>query len=277
MRYLLFTLLCLLHSAILISQENLSDLSNKEQSLKLRFDSVRKPGSDSVRLVWMDQFRDSLARLLESPASFNYPFDSLKNIGRIESPDQFFRLFSWNMLIGTDSFKNYCIIQFKPQKNSSCRIAVLHDNSEIDQAGNLALTSKNWYGALYYRIIPFTSGGKTYYTVLGLDTYSPYISKKVIDILYINNDEVFLGAPLFNAKGKTFSRVVFSFSARISMMLNYDERLKTIVFDHLSPSDPRYAGQFEYYGPDFSYDGFLLTKDHWEFVEDVKPNRPVRK
>ncbi|NJK97401.1 MAG: hypothetical protein HC905_23045 [Bacteroidales bacterium] len=60
------------------------------------------------------------------------------------------------------------------------------------------------------------------------------------------------------------------------MMLNYDEMLKSIVFDHLAPSESRYTGQYEFYGPDFSFDGLIFKENQWVLVEDVKPNRPAR-
>ena len=44
------------------------------------------------------------------------------------------------------------------------------------------------------------------------------------------------------------------------MMLRYDDKLKMIVFDHLSPSKPSYEGKYQYYGPDFSYDGLIFEK-----------------
>lgn len=248
-----------------------------ESSLKVQFDSLKGETSDSVKLATMDSIQQKLAKFLENPATYTFPFDSLKHIGKIKSPDDAFRIFTWNIFLEIDSFKNFCLIQLKPEKEKPCPIFILHDQSNIDQAGNKTLTAENWYGAMYYKIIPQKIHSKHYYTLLGLDSYSPYISKKVIDVLYFENDQPLFGAPVFYISGKPIYRKVFSFSARISMMLNYDEILKMIVFDHLSPSETRYTGQFEYYGPDFSFDGFQFIKNQWQFVEDVKPNRPARK
>jgi hypothetical protein len=47
------------------------------------------------------------------------------------------------------------------------------------------------------------------------------------------------------------------------MNLSYNEKMKMIVFDHLSPSESKYAGQYMYYGPDFSYDGLLFKDKKW--------------
>ena len=54
------------------------------------------------------------------------------------------------------------------------------------------------------------------------------------------------------------------------MMLNYQAKEATIVMDHLSPRDASFKNNFEYYGPDFSYDGFKLMNGRWRFIEDMQ-------
>ncbi len=247
-----------------------------EKLLRVKFDSVKAVGSDSLKQEVMKRIENEFTTYLKKASSYSYTFDSLKLVGKVKSPDNEFRIFNWNVTVG-EGLQNFCIIQFNPKKENECRVIVLKDNSDIDKVGDAALVPSAWYGALYYKIIPVKFGSQTYYTLLGFDSFSPYISKKVIDVLYFKEGIPFLGAPVFHSKGKSYSRVVFSFSARITMMLNYDEVLKTIVFDHLSPSEPRYSGQFEYYGPDFSFDGFVLSEKHWVYSEDIKPNRPAPK
>ena len=254
-----------------------ASFSSFELSFRTKLDSVKALHSDSLVLAGMQTLQNELISFLENPVSFNYPLDSIYNIGKVKSPDEQFRLISWNVLINKNSFKNYCLIQLKPEKEENCKIVVLADNSNIDSVGNKTLIPEKWYGALYYKIIPSKLNGETYYILLGLDSNSAYISKKIIDVLTFDNEKVTLGAPIFNVAGKLVSRKVFSYSARQSMMLNYDDNIKTIVFDHLSPSESRYNGQFEYYGPDFSFDGFQYNKKEWLFVEDVKPNKPLER
>lgn len=267
----LFVSLCLISVR---AQEIPASFADFEKSFRVKFDSARALDTDSSLLTAMKSLQDSLVFFLANPLSYSYPFDSLKSVGKVNSPDNEFRLITWNVELTTDAFRNYCIIQKKPGKNSECPVIVLEDNTHIDSVGNMALTEKKWYGALYYKIVPAKINGQNYYTLLGFDSFSPYVSKKVIDVLYFNDDKAFIGAPVFNVSGKNVARMVFSFSARISMMLNYDNNIQTIVFDHLAPSETRYTGQPEFYGPDFSFDGFLYTKKFWQFIEDVKPNRP---
>ena len=42
-----------------------------------------------------------------------------------------------------------------------------------------------------------------------------------------------------------------------------------IVFDHLSPRSDSQKGQFQYYGPDMSFDAFVFEKGKWTYKKDV--------
>ena len=53
------------------------------------------------------------------------------------------------------------------------------------------------------------------------------------------------------------------------MSLKYNNELKMIVFDHLSPFESRYQGVYQFYGPDFSYDGLEFNKGIWRLISDV--------
>ena len=42
-----------------------------------------------------------------------------------------------------------------------------------------------------------------------------------------------------------------------------------IIMDHLAPEDSRFEGQYQFYGPDFSYDALEFKKGEWVFQRDV--------
>jgi hypothetical protein len=54
------------------------------------------------------------------------------------------------------------------------------------------------------------------------------------------------------------------------MSLRYDPQKKMIVFDHLSPTKPSLEGQYEFYGPDFTYDGLKFEKGVWEHYQNIE-------
>ena len=69
--------------------------------------------------------------------------------------------------------------------------------------------------------------------------------------------------------GKVKKRILFEYKAGVVMHLRYNEESNVIIFDHLSPSDPNLEGQFEFYGPDFSYDMFEFKEGKWNYVKEI--------
>ena len=57
-------------------------------------------------------------------------------------------------------------------------------------------------------------------------------------------------------------------------MLRWEKKKKMIVFDHLSPAAIRYNGIYEFYGPDFSVDGYKFKKGKWRYFNDIDVRNP---
>ena len=64
-------------------------------------------------------------------------------------------------------------------------------------------------------------------------------------------------------------RLVFEYSAELSSSIRYNAQLKMIVFDHLAPLHPLYHGNYQFYGPDGSYDGLRFIEGIWVREDDV--------
>jgi hypothetical protein len=123
---------------------------------------------------------------------------------------------------------------------------------------------------LYYKIIPVKVKRKKYYTLLGGDKNDKLTSKRIIDVLYfIPDGSPRFGADLFKLEKRSPKRVIFEYSAQAIMSVKYNEETKQIVFDHLSPAQPNFEGQYQYYGPDFSFDALEFNKGKWVYIPDV--------
>jgi hypothetical protein len=53
------------------------------------------------------------------------------------------------------------------------------------------------------------------------------------------------------------------------MTVRYDESIGMITFDHLAPLHPIYRNNYEFYGPDGSFDGFEFTDGVWIYQKDI--------
>lgn len=226
--------------------------------------------------------KKALRSALSHDESFNYPFDSLgKLMGTMIASDKAFRLFNWNLEKPNGEHLYFGLVMHYDKRRERYLITELFDksasiaNSEPEQK---ALDNRNWFGALYYRIIPFEKGTKTYYLLLGWDGNNKLSKKKLIDVMAFSGSKIKFGFPIFRQEdGQWLRRIIFEYSAQASMSLKqYDTKKSTlIVFDHLSPSSGALKGHPEHLFPDGSFDAFQLDKGKWFFHKD--PDARIKK
>ncbi|MBL7112301.1 MAG: hypothetical protein ISS19_10220 [Bacteroidales bacterium] len=224
------------------------------------------------RMQLNDSILFSFESVLISYESFEYAFDSLKRTGRIYSPDKKFRIITWNIPWQDGTHTYYGFIQYPLKKEKRCEIIPLIDQShEIDDPENTELFAGTWFGVLYYDILLNKSSGQKYYTLLGFDFNDRFSNKKVIDVLTFEHDLPFFGKPIFETEkgGDLQHRLIFEFAPDVVMALRYDPRFKMIVLDHLSPIEPVFEGNYKFYAPDFSYDGYKFKKGIWRYQPDI--------
>lgn len=264
MRKLLFVFLALLCSTSLFSQINLVE---KEQQIKSEFDSLVLADTDSLKLSICNKIQKLFAGILIENRSFDYPFTELSKMGKLISPDQKFRVFNWNCVLDDGTYRYFALLQIKQIK--SIQVIVLQDSKFVADMFH-QYTSANWPGALYYQIIPFKTKSGNSYLLLGWDGNDFRTNKKIVEVLnFDEKGQVTFGMPVIFWKGKLLNRIVFEYAKQAGMTIQYNEKEKQIVFDHLAPSSPIYQNQFEYYGPDFSYDALEYQKGKWVLVENV--------
>lgn len=246
------------------------NLPKSEDSLKILFRALAGDVVTESREEINSQILSVLKSALRNPESFDYPFDSLLFLGRIKSPDNKLRIFTWNYPL-TGSRHNYsCILQYRDEGTAELNIFTL-DQKETskEKLEEDIFTPVNWYGALYYQVHPVSYAGNTFYTLIGFNLDNIFTNTKLIDILTFDEGSPVFGYPMFRFGGEIKKRVVFEYSAGVVMFLRYVPDRDMIVCDHLSPSSPGLKGQYRYYGPDFSYDGFRFSNGYWIYVPDI--------
>jgi hypothetical protein len=218
-------------------------------------------------------FRDSLIRLFDHPEAPSYPFDSLKVIGRVKSDDNKLLVYTWNIPQPGGFHNYYCILQYYLKKEKKYTLIVLNEQPGfLNKYQQQMATAANWPGALYYKVVSTKYKGQTYYSILGFDFNNLVSNRKIIEVLTFDDQ----GEPQFvpNAfiyDGKPQNRIVFEYNERVQMTLDYDEKNKMIVFDHLAPFKPSLQNQYQFYGPDLSYDAFIFKDGKWVHQKDISP------
>jgi hypothetical protein len=243
------------------------------QKLRLEFDSLKALKNDELKRSLNSQIITDLQTLLSKPNSFEYRLDSLKILGKVGAPDNSFRILNWNLSFNDFSYSYITFMQYNPQGKYGYKVLQIKDaRPKIDASiENTQFTKDNWYGALIYKILLDSYKRQNFYTFFAMD-YNNMMSKfKFIDVITFNEKgEPVFGKAIFKTPRAIRSRVVFEYSSQVVMGLKYDEKMKLIVFDHLSPERPDLTGDFKFYGPDFSYDGFKFEDGLWNYQSDLK-------
>jgi len=265
---------------ILISCATVAKGQSKEAKLQVWQDSLAGLGramfsrlSEPERMQKNFTFVKTLVSALKENNSYQFAFPKLKMISILNSPDQNFRIFSWNLPLDDGSYLYYGAIQFASSNGELELIPLLDKTFEIKDPSKAIVKADNWYGAQYYDIRKL---GANAYVLLGWKGHHADYTQKVIDIVELQGlKQVVFGKNVFT-EDPTLSRKIFKYTRQASMYLLFNQKTNRYEFDHLVPADPKLEGNFKYYGPDLSYDAYYLDKGSLRFVSDVEVSNATR-
>jgi hypothetical protein len=210
----------------------------------------------------------------------NYSFDSLNGVSILSPKNNKFKLITWNLNKddGTHTFFGYLLINnskrikkgfFKHETVEAYEHFKLLDKSwQIKNPETYIGTSDKWFGMLYTQLIECDD----FFTLIGWDGNDKLTQRKFIDVLYFKpNGEAVFGKDVFKFPRKNPRRLMFEYSSDVTMSLKFNEKKNQIVYSHLAPREEGTVleGQFQYYGPDGSFDALELRKDKWVTLEDI--------
>lgn len=213
-------------------------------------------------------FVQTLKKALQVPTSFDYEFTRLKTVSILKPEDEAFRLFTWNLLLDSGKYLYFGAMQMN--NADSLILYGLYDSSRyIRDAEFETLDNEHWIGALYYQIHNYKYKGKSYYLLFGWDGEDRLVNKKVIDVLYFDEDnKPMFGLPILEDDEDEYkSRLILTFADRASIICRYVPQENHIVFDHLAPMYEIQRGNYAYYLPDGTYDYMEFVKGFWQRKE----------
>lgn len=247
-----------------------STFIKKEEHLAHLLTDLRKATNDLEKEEKNTLFKNELISFLETDNAYDYSFSRLKTMGVITSPDNTFKIYTWNVERDDFTHKYECLILRYDDRRKRFNLIEFADESEVlPERPEGVISSNSWYGALYYQIIPFQKGAKDMYIVLGWDGFTSMSNRKIIDVLYFSGNTAKLGSPIFKMGDDTKRRLFYEHAENATMSLRYDEQYNRILMDHLSPESPNLKGFHQYYVPDMSYDALVEEKGKWYLKEDV--------
>jgi hypothetical protein len=244
--------------ALVKSESHLQELFNQLYSDTL---SDVEPVLDSIRAV--------MNFTLSGPGSMDFTWNGLKRIGIVTSEDKKVRVFTWHVMDDPDHYRYFGFLQVGLKKGK-IRLYELRDNGKA-QRGIMKLdqSTEEWYGKLYYQVLTNRYRRKTYYTLLGMDFNDSRSTIKSVEVIAIQrNQPRFMKELFFNGRDKV-DRLVLEYADQVAISVRHDPDLRMITFDHLVPFHPIYKNNYEFYGPDGSYDGLEFSGGLWTYRKDI--------
>ena len=298
-----------------IPAQNIQVLKVYEDSIMRLGREINRSRSDEQKMALNKRLTSFVQKAAKSPNSINYTFDTLTFVSVLTSDDQQIRFFTWAIRFRDGSYHYYGFAQTYVKSSDNYNLYRLNDyTARLGRPDSKTLSPKKWYGAYYYRLIQNKSGSRTYYTLLGWKGKDKITTQKVIEVAFLkSNGDIVFGYPIFNIrnykyfKNKRARRLIFTYSARVRMLLDYDvqsihiekhskkksshkpsrgftaqnkevkEKVKVktitkpmIVIDRMVPPTPEMEGVYEFYIPETNIiDALVFEHNRWNYYPDV--------
>lgn len=266
----------LIAGIILIQNLAAQELQETEKELaRLGINSIQLR-TEEERLAASDSFTMVLEEVLLLEEAFTFPFDAVKNLSKLVSPDKDFRIFTWSVPLKNGSFAYYGKIMLKADKGFD--VITLTDNAiDIEKPEFQLLKPDHWYGAVYYDIVKTKHKKTTYYTLLGYRPDNAEHHEKVLEVISSENlENLRFGAKAFNTplvNGIKYERppfrLILRYNPKTVALLRYQQNENRIVMDHLAPPDASMQKNWATYGPDFTYDALNWDDGMWQLTEGI--------
>jgi len=227
---------------------------------------------DSIRFEASRIFQNTMEKIFSDSSSFTAHFEAIKYISVVSPEDHSFRLYTWNYPNYEGSVYHYFgYLQTVNKKTKKISLVTLYDASAtIEKPASKKLKSDQWYGSVYYNMVENKKSGKKFYTLFGWHGKDQFTTQKIIDVLSFDGVVPVFGLPVFKSNNLYNYRVIFEYTSQAVMTVKYEPTRKLIVFDHLTTTNKKNEPNMgRMTGPDGSYDGYKLKKDHWELVENI--------
>jgi hypothetical protein len=263
------------------------DFRTHEDSLKRMMNRIAAETLDSEKLSLNEQFKEYFEKVLRLQGSMAYPFDSLRTVSRLSTPDGSFRIISWYIPLSESQFDYFGFFQSRLTKNE----IVLHELTDkaldTEEPSFAGLSHQNWYGAWYTHLIHEKHRNKDYYLLLGWRGDNALTRKRIIEpVKVMGKGRPAFGEPVFRFENNRYKRIIFEYSAKVSMSMRYEPHIigssrrpqQVIIFDRMAPMHDFLTGHYQFYVPETNiFDGFVFEEGRWIFVKDIDAKNPNRR
>ncbi len=232
------------------------------EDIRFYSDVMVNAEAEEHRLKAYDLFEESMSDFLSLPDSYSASLDSIRWFSVLKGVD--FRIVTWQLKISRSEHKYGGIIQWAD------RLVVLKDTRPWVNGSQRNIYSPSaWYGALYYKMIPFEKDRKTYYLLFGFNAEDESENTKVADVLDVTSPEPKFGLPVFVGKDEPQSRLILRYSDISPLQLFFDESQKAVIHDHLLSLEGAGPEGTSLMVSDGSQEGWLYKNGLFQYQEEM--------
>ena len=226
--------------------------------------------------IKLNQCFDSILRkMVVSEGGFEYPFDSIRSMSVITSPDSVFKIYNW-AFPQRDNYRYFAYVHFR---EGNKMVKLIDRSPFIRDYKYKELSSGNWYGVLYYDIALHQVQGQEIYTLLGWDINTPKTKKRIIEVFTLREGNLVFGRPIFDLGKKDSEkysgivpqdfRLVYEYVATSKMLLRFDRNKDRIIMSHLVPLNTSVPSFMSERGPDDTFDALHFRDGKWRLKVGV--------
>ena len=270
MKRRILIIMVLLLTGIAVRAQDSLVLKYGEESVSKLLAQCLAATDDAERRELSGKVCNELWQLLQYDAAFNYKFEQLQNVSSAYSDDGAVRLLTF--AVPLNNGKKYLYHGFVVHYDEDDGVKVtrlIDDEKKTRNPQFVDMQAGNWYGAVYYQVQQVGSRRNPVYAVCGWDGADLFTNRKVLEQLTFDDDyNAKFGGSFATEHSDGLHRIVFEFTEKAVMSLQYDPRLRMVVGDHLS-APAQFVHNPRYYGPDMSFDGYYYDKGKWQYEPDV--------
>lgn len=236
-------------------------LSLQSQSLdSLAYAYAQGSSIDTIydyRKKCMDQFHPVIRELIETDPVTARNANYINYTGDLT---QDLHLYTYSFRVHSGFFQYFLILDYQGQIDTFSQ----RSRSIVPVSNAETYPLKDWYGALYYNMIPKKVEGMDYYFLLAFRDLDHRRDEKMVDVLYRDEGQWKLGKEGFFDEDETRYSLLYAQQAAVKLNYNQDEGM--IVHDHLivRSIDGVLADV-----PDGSYVGLKWKKKRWQVKEKM--------
>ena len=260
-----------------LAAQQLDSLALVEDSLSASFNGIMSAMDDASRKQADEQLEAQVSRACHLPGFMDYPFTKLDHVAKVYSSDNLVRIFSWDVPFQDGSYKYHLFILHRKDVHAKPQISHWIQTSSLDDDGLLhrAITTGNWYGALYYSIIPLEQNNTKQYLLLGWDGANEKVNRKVMDVLSFKHKVPQMGTPIFITNGKPQFRVVLTYMNDVSEKMDWYPDQKAVIYPQLETVKEGMQNDPEFLAPGASFNGYFLEGKKLIYRESInfKPTK----